>query len=222
MASAEASTKIGKARSPRRRSRARTWATMLGRPSLALAGEGVAGDEELGDRRGTDRPRGGRVAGCERVVRHRHRCQRSGVLQRGDQGQRRLGALVAGSRRRRAVRRSRRRRSGSHITAPASLAPRNQPTRQLDTIAPGRVAGDGVGAGAGVGHGRHLDRLLVEHRWSVVRSGAADGGGRQVPVEGLAVEQPPQQRRGRRRRPRAGRGATRRRGGPRPGRRWRR
>ena len=60
------------------------------------------------------------------------------VLERGDQRQRRLGALVEVGRRRRAARRSRRRSSGSHITAPASLAPRNQPAASSMPAPPAR------------------------------------------------------------------------------------
>ena len=86
------------------------------------------------------------------------------VLQRGDQGERRLGALVevgpggAGGRRSR-------RRSRDPTSRPApSLAPRNHAAAARSAPTPTAVAGDGGGAGAGVGDRGDLDRLLVEAR----------------------------------------------------------
>ena len=83
--------------------------------------------------------------------------------------------------------------SGSHMTTPPSLSPRNQLAAAVIPSTHRRLAVDCVGTGTGVGEGRHLNGLLVETGTMVVGATAPDGGDGEMALSGLAVEQPLQE-----------------------------
>ena len=112
--------------------------------------------------------------------------------------------------------------AGSHMTAPASLSPSNhraaasRPASQAASpetakarLQASAMAATSIGCWSNPG------------RWSPGPAAAA-GRGRQVPAAGLPIEQPPQQRRDRRRPGRPGPGGGPPPAGPRAARRWRR
>ena len=139
---------VERRRRPRRRQR-EDVGDDAGRPSLAFAGEGVAGHEQLGDH-----PRRvGHAArpDCARRASDGHRRPRamaSSVLQRGDQRERRLGALVEvgavalrGRRSRRRVEvphRARRRRWRRGTSRRAASMPSRHACVAGDGVRPGR------------------------------------------------------------------------------------
>src|SRR5688572_23687396 len=104
------------------------------------------------------------------------RRDRSGVLQRRDQRECRLGpailidsvglqAIEAGS------------AFGIPEWCPGVVGTKEPADREPQAIVPVGISGDLKGASTCVSHRRGLDRLLVEHRWPVARPGAVGPGG---------------------------------------------
>ncbi len=165
--------------------------------ALAPAHDLLAGDEQAGDDPEASGRRWTSWRGGDRPCRHRGRrhptgcARRRDLLARGEQRERRLGALVeVGSVGAEAVVAT----SGEvPHHGPVSLSPSNQApairTPSVQRVSFVRLAGPG----AGVGHGGHLDRLLVEPGTVVRRTGAAGGRDGQVAVDRLAVEEPAEQ-----------------------------
>src|SRR5208283_1345743 len=110
------------------------------------------------------------------------------MLQRGKQGQRRLGALVeVGPSRCEAIEATARARVPHDVLS--VVVPEEPGLCGAETVDPTPVAVDARRAGAGVGERSHFNGLLVERGPDIAGSGAARGRDGQMTVHRLVVEQ---------------------------------